>query len=186
MHRLCTENNGARLRRLVKEIIDTKLHDSKPLGGKGCLTKSEIRKLQNYYGLAIRSSVNSLEAVKRSVWAVFFHKLSTNGKSQHGLCPTGDDSSCKFRNSASSGLPYEHKHSLTAAVIDAIKPVFSDLASADLLKRCHYGTTEIPDEHVNSVIWARMTNTVFVRPDTLKFVVYNAILCFYYGAAKKE
>jgi hypothetical protein len=33
---------GSRLRRLVKEKRGTKLHDSKPFGGKGRLTQSEI------------------------------------------------------------------------------------------------------------------------------------------------
>jgi hypothetical protein len=41
---------GARLRRLVKEKTVTKLHDSKSLGGKGCLTESLTEGLQNYYG----------------------------------------------------------------------------------------------------------------------------------------
>jgi hypothetical protein len=63
---------GARLRRLVKEMARTKLHDRKALGDKDCLTKSEIDKLQNNYGLAIRSNVNSLEVMKRAVWATFF------------------------------------------------------------------------------------------------------------------
>jgi hypothetical protein len=69
---------GARLRRLVKEKTGIKLHDSKPVGGKGRHTQSETDKLQNYHGLTIRRSVNNLEVMKRAVWAVFFHKLSTN------------------------------------------------------------------------------------------------------------
>jgi hypothetical protein len=44
------KRTGARLRRLVKEKAGTKLHDSKPVGGKGCVTQSEIDKLQNCYG----------------------------------------------------------------------------------------------------------------------------------------
>jgi hypothetical protein len=48
------KRTGARLRRLVKEKTEIKLHDSKPVGGKGCLTQGETDKLQNYYGLAIR------------------------------------------------------------------------------------------------------------------------------------
>jgi hypothetical protein len=74
------KRNGARLRRLVQEKREIKLHDSKPLGGRGCLTQSEIDKLQNYYGLAIRRNVNNLEVMKRAVWAVFFHKWLTNEK----------------------------------------------------------------------------------------------------------
>jgi hypothetical protein len=42
------------------------------------------------------------------------------------------------------------------------------------------------DEHVNSVIWARVPKTVFVRLDTLKFVVFGAVLCFNDGVTKIE
>jgi hypothetical protein len=67
------KRTGARLRRLLKGKRGTKLHVSKPVGGKGHLTQSEIDKLQNYYGLAIRRNVNNLEVMKRTLWAVFFH-----------------------------------------------------------------------------------------------------------------
>jgi hypothetical protein len=63
------------------------------------------------------------------------YKLSMNEKPQPGLCTSGGDSWCKFKNSASSGLAYEHKHCLLAAVMGAIKPVFRDLASVDLQLR---------------------------------------------------
>jgi hypothetical protein len=110
------------------------LHDSKPLGDRGRLTQSEIDILQNYYGLAIRRDVNTLAAMKRAVWAVFCHELLTNEKIQHGVCPSGGDNWCKFKNSANSGVAYEHKHSLPAAAVDAIKPVSRDLAGVDPLK----------------------------------------------------
>jgi hypothetical protein len=104
------------------------------LEAKGRLTQSEIDKLQNYYGLAIRRNVSNLEAIKRAVWAIFFHKVSTNEKPRHGLCAGGDDSWCKFKSSASSGVACEDKHYLPAACMDAIKQVFRELASVDLLK----------------------------------------------------
>jgi hypothetical protein len=66
------KRTGATLRSLVKEKTAIKLHESKPLGGKGRLTQSEIDKLQNYYGLAIRRNVSNMEVMKRAVWAVFF------------------------------------------------------------------------------------------------------------------
>jgi hypothetical protein len=80
--------------------------------------------------------------MKRAVWAVFFHNLSTNEKPQHGVCPSGGGSWWKFKISASSGVAYEHKHSLPAAVMDAIKLVFRDLASIDLLKRSSWDNSE--------------------------------------------
>jgi NADH:ubiquinone oxidoreductase subunit 3 (subunit A) len=63
---------GARLKRPVKEKLGTNLHDGKTLGSNGRLTQSEIDKLQNYYGLAIRRIVNNLEAMMRAAWAIFF------------------------------------------------------------------------------------------------------------------
>jgi hypothetical protein len=58
--------------------------------------------------------------------------------------------------------------------MDAIKPVFKNLVSVDLLSRCLYGTTRNPNEGVNSVIWTRIPK----RLETLKFGVYDAVICF--------
>jgi hypothetical protein len=69
--------------------------------------------------------------------------------------------------------------------MDAIKPVFRDLAGADPLKKCFHGKSDSPNEHVNSVVWTRISKTVFVRLDTLKFGVYDAVLCFNDGVAKR-
>jgi hypothetical protein len=75
-----------------------------------------------------------------------FHKLLANEKPQHGVCPSAGDSWCKFKNSANSGVAYEHKHSLPVAVMGAIKPVFRDLAGVDLLKKCFCAITHSPNE----------------------------------------
>jgi hypothetical protein len=169
MYRTCTEKNWARLRRRMKEKRGTKLHDRKPLGGKRCLTQYEIDKLQNYYGFAIGRNVNNLEVMKIAVWVVFFHDLLTNEKPQHGVYPSGGDSWCKFKDSGSSGVAYEHRHSLPAALMDAITLVFRDLAGVDPLKKCFQWKTHNRNEHVNSVIWTRICKTLFVRLDTPKF-----------------
>jgi hypothetical protein len=124
-----------------------------------------------------------MEVMKRAVWAIFFHKLLPNEKPQHSVCPSGVDGWCKFKNSASSGLAYEPKHSLPAAVMNAIKPVFRDFAGVDPLKKCFHGKTHNPNGHMNSVIWTRISRSVFVRLDTLRFSIYDAILCFNFGVA---
>jgi hypothetical protein len=108
-------------------------------------------------------------------------------KPQCGLCPNVNARWYKFKNSTSPVLAYQHKHCLLAAVVDARKPVlFRDLASVDLLKGCLCGTAQNRCECVNSVIWTRIHKTIFVRLDTLKFGLYDAVLCFNYGVAKKE
>ncbi|GIX74272.1 hypothetical protein CEXT_150731 [Caerostris extrusa] len=42
-----------------------------------------------------------------------------------------------------------------------IKPIFGDLANYELLGECSMGKTQISNESVNSVIWAREPNIVF-------------------------
>jgi len=134
----------------------TKLHDGKPLGGKGCLIQSVIDKLK-HYGLAIRRNVKNLETMKKAVWAIYFQKLSTNEKDQHGLCSSGDANWCKFKKSACSGVAYEHKYSLPPTVMNAIKPLLRGCARVDLMKRCLHGKSQNSNESLNSVIWKGYT-----------------------------
>jgi hypothetical protein len=68
----------------------------------------------------------------------------------------------------------------------AIKPVFTYVASVDPLKRFLHGETQKLSECLNSVIWTRIPKTVFVRLETLKFGVYDAVLCFTGGVARKS
>ena len=51
---------GSALHRLVVEYKGKFLSDSKKISGTGRLTKKVIDKLQNYYGMAIRSNVGDL------------------------------------------------------------------------------------------------------------------------------
>ncbi|GFX59006.1 uncharacterized protein TNCV_3814401 [Trichonephila clavipes] len=88
---------GSRLRKLKK--------NSKVLGGKGKLTDKFIDKLQNYYGINIRSNVGCLEKMQSAVIAAFFHCCSSNQNPMHGQCPIGKDSWCKYKQALCDGLP---------------------------------------------------------------------------------
>ena len=52
----------------------------KGLGGKGKLTDSMIDKLQNYYGIAIRSNKGSLEKMKSNILSTLFNCASTDNR----------------------------------------------------------------------------------------------------------
>ncbi|GFT02537.1 uncharacterized protein TNCV_1487531 [Trichonephila clavipes] len=82
---------GARLRALKNNLKSTKLSDNKPISGRGRLTDAEILLLQKYYGLAIRRNVGkSVADMSKSMWAIYFHKPSTDENPQHALCPMGE------------------------------------------------------------------------------------------------
>ncbi|GFY23006.1 uncharacterized protein TNCV_2182671 [Trichonephila clavipes] len=87
---------GGRLRALRKSMKSRKLSDGKGISGRGRLTDNEISKLQQFYGLAIRRNMNSVSDMFKAVWAIYFHKLSTDFVPQHGLCPTSPDTWCGF------------------------------------------------------------------------------------------
>ena len=79
---------GNRLRNLKKNVK----------GLKG-LTDSVIDKLQNYYGIAIRSNVNNLHGIKSAIAAVLFHVASTDENPWHVHCPDW----CGFKRAAALG-----------------------------------------------------------------------------------
>jgi hypothetical protein len=91
-----------------------------------------------------------------------FHKLSTNEKPEYVLCQSGDDSRWKLKKNASSGVANQPEHSTCklAGVMDAIKSLFGDLASVNLLKRCLYGKTPNPNKSLKSVIFTRVPKIV--------------------------
>ncbi|XP_039301522.1 uncharacterized protein LOC120356632, partial [Nilaparvata lugens] len=82
---------GALLRDLKNRKCGQKLSDGKPLTGKGRLTDMAMKKLQIFYGLAIRRNTNSLEAMQAAVWTVYFHIKSSNKKPTHQLCFKGNN-----------------------------------------------------------------------------------------------
>lgn len=171
---------GARLRDLKNRKRGQKLSDGKPLTGKGRLTDMAMKKLQIFYGLAIRRNTNSLEAMQAAVWAVYFHVKSSNKKPTHQLCSKGDNTWCKFLAASRNKELYEHeKHfHLPEAIMNEVKPIFQSLADINLLRRCLKGKTQNPNESLNNVIWSRLPKRTFVTLPTLKFGVYEAVLAF--------
>ncbi|GBN40781.1 hypothetical protein AVEN_204459-1 [Araneus ventricosus] len=103
---------GTRLRNLRNKLKSTKMSEGKKISERGRLTDAQILLIQKYYGLAIRRNTSVVE-IPKSIWAIYFHKLSTDAKPQHGLCPMGSDSWCGFNKSLASGEKYIHKYSLT-------------------------------------------------------------------------
>jgi len=80
----------------VHKRVGTALHklpqDKPGLGGKGKVTDSQIDKLQNYYGIAIRSNVESLVGIKKPIHASLMHCASSEAHPLHDHCPTGSTS----------------------------------------------------------------------------------------------
>lgn len=176
---------GTRLRELKKKTRGQKLPDGKVLGGKSRLTDVQVDKLQTYYGLAIRRGCTSVQEMKKNIWATYFHKLSTNAKPQHGLCPKGADTWCGYHKAVAEGGTYNHKDSIPYDVMLKIKPIYQALTNDELLKKCLHGHTQNPNESFNHVVWSKVPKQVFVRLKTLEIGVYDAVLTFNEGKSSR-
>ncbi|GFW55458.1 uncharacterized protein TNCV_118421 [Trichonephila clavipes] len=60
---------GTRLRALKLKMKGMKLSDKKTLDGHSRFTDAEIYKLQRFYGLTIGNNIDSINSMKRAIWA---------------------------------------------------------------------------------------------------------------------
>lgn len=125
--------------------------------------------------------------MKRAVWATYFHLGSSNTNQNHGLCPDGPDTWCKYKKAISAGDQYDHeKHfHLPPAVLEAIKPTFRDLSAPELLRKCLHGGTQNCNESFNNVLWSKIPKRVFVYRETLTFGTHEAVVSFNEGNLAK-
>ncbi|KOC62211.1 hypothetical protein WH47_03969, partial [Habropoda laboriosa] len=78
--------------------------------GNGDKDKVNWRIDQLYYGLVIRRHSNSVEKIKKAIWAIYCHKNSTDEKPEHTYCPLGENSWCKWRKTQVTGTLQNFKH----------------------------------------------------------------------------
>ncbi|GFV78445.1 uncharacterized protein TNCV_1302971 [Trichonephila clavipes] len=162
---------GARLRKLKSK--------NKNLSGKGKLTDSFIDRLQNYYGIAVRSNVGNLSGLQQNVIAALFHCSSSVEKPMHGQCPIGKDSWCYYQRALSCGKkPNEKYKGLSNEVLNMIKPTYLELCTKELLTKYLHGKTQNSNECLNGVIWQKVPKEVFVCLKILKSGALDAVIQF--------
>ena len=176
---------GTHMRKLKISFKGKKLSDGKTLFGKGRLTQKTIVSMQTYYTGAIRNNPTSLSGMIRDIWAIWYHMASTDDCPQHQFCPVGRNSWCKYQRAVAVNEleDFHHNKTLPAAVMDAIRPVFVQMTSVCLLKRCLGGQTQNSNESFNHILWKVCPKNIFVGLDTLKLgakiatVLFNDGMC---------
>ena len=170
------------IQKRVGTALRKKKKETKGLGGRGRLTDNMIDKLQNYYGIAIRSNNNSVAAMKKAILASFFHCASSSKRYLHDNCPDGSESWCGHKKDiANKTKLFKPGPGLPDDVIAAVKPIYARLSEDSLLEKCLHGKTQNQNESFNGMIWERLPKGVFVGPDTLKLGVSDAIAHFNIG-----
>ena len=142
-----------------------------------------IDKLQNYYGIAIRSNCGNLEGMKAAIYASIFHCASSKKRNLHTWCPDGPDSWCRFKkDKANSTDLYKCGPGLPDNIISLIRPIYDRLSSDDLLVKCLDGKTQNQNESLNGMIWNRLPKSIFVGGNVLQLGVYDAVAHFNMGS----
>lgn len=163
-----------------------KLEDGKLMGGRtGRLTKTVIDSFQVYYGKAIRDNIETVHDMRRAIWAIYHHKLSTDAKPAHELCPDDPNTWCLYNKAKLTGDSYNHKHKIDPAVMAEVKPVFQFLSHPDLLKKCLHGKTQNANESFNGVVWSKCSKRVFVGPLVVGICLHDAVLTYNDGCCSR-
>ena len=163
--------------------LGKKLSDGKGLSGRGRLTLAKIDAIQNFYGRAIRDNKNHPEKMSTATWAILKHYSSTPSKPNHQDCPDGNESWCSYKRDISTGLKTHipTKFPFTDAMVEAMTPIFSRLASKTFLegvKNCY------THESLNHVIWSRAPVEQFVSDYETSLAISLRVCIFNDGIAK--
>lgn len=91
-----------------KELLKKKkLSDNKTIGGKGRLTAAAVENISGLYGKCIRDHPTSVNDMHDAIWALFYHKKSTDAEPNHLFC---DIKWCKYLQAAAKGMGHTYKH----------------------------------------------------------------------------
>lgn len=170
---------GSALRSLV-----AKSKKDKALGGRGGLTQDLIKKLTNYYGLALRSSSNVAD-MQQAVMATYYHVTSTDDEPHHEFCPEGPTSWCRHQAAEAEGKPQPpHKYRLASHVAEALLPIYQRLSEPQLLERCQGKKTQNAAESLHSVIWSLLSKDEHASLVTVETAVSDAICRYNSGTLR--
>ena len=120
------------------------------------LSDKDITKLQNYYGIATRTSTGE------TIWELKSPLLRSLGE-RHQFCPKTELSWCKNQSHIVNGMTTQkHKPGIDTTLMKLLKPAFLNPSSDELLSKCLHGKTQNNNESLNSIIWKRCPKDEYV------------------------
>lgn len=161
---------GNRLRKLKKRVSGLK-----------DLTEAVMDILQNYFGIALRSNVTTVEEMSEALLGSFFH-VASGKRNLHTYCQKGSTSWCQFQRDVANGTNLHKAGSgLNDNTISHVKPIYQSLIKPEELKKLLHGKTQNQNESFNAMIWERAPKYRYCAFDKLEFAVYDAVANFNIG-----
>lgn len=183
----------------LKARTKGKLADGRYIGGTGRLSDTKVKKLQKDYGLAIRQNTIrksnptrqevevAVYAMKKSIIAILHHNVKSDDPAkQHRYCPLGESSWCKWQQDKATGTStYDGGNCLPEVFFEVLKPTFMTLSDSKLLERCVLGTTQNPNECVNSMVWVRCPKHKHHGFKVVRCAAASAVCHYHSGASSR-
>ncbi len=152
----CINHVLKRMGTALMNIISETKAQKESIVAKGKLTQVKVKKIQNYYGKAIKDHSDDIPLLKKRIMAILLHLSSTDNLPKHAHCPPGETSWCFWqRAAAKSQQPPSHKEheKLPPDIGKKLVPIFLRLSDEKLLKRCVRKATQNPNKTLHRLIW---------------------------------
>ncbi|KAH7959417.1 hypothetical protein HPB49_010994 [Dermacentor silvarum] len=118
----------------------------------------------------------------QAVMATYRHVTSIDKRSDHSLCPNGENSQCHHNAARAKGEPeLGHHYNLAENVAEAMLPVYSQLSEKTLLQRYQRCKTQNSNESLPSAIWSLVSKEQHASLFAEQTAVAEAVLCFNTG-----
>ena len=164
---------GTLCRNLQKRWGSTKLKDGRTISGAGRLTTLVINKMQNYFGIAIRTYNQDVYELKKAIGAVLYHYSEAKDSETRDV-----NTWCKYWQSQNNGTRYEEKKGVPETIKVLLRLIFDNLAKDELLAKCLHGKTQNNNEALNSLVWKLVPKDVFDGRYIVEMGVSSAVIHF--------
>ena len=184
----CINHVSKRMGTALRNLVQCCKAEKVSISGKGKLTQEKMRKIQNYYGRAIKDYSGDISLLQSRIMAIVLHLSSTDKLPKHSQCPPGIQSWCFWQRAlANQTVPGSHSEheTLPPEVGRRLVPIFRRLSEEGLLKRCAQHKTQNANESLHNLVWRICPKINFVGKRTFKTAVGLAICNFGMGASSK-
>ena len=85
----CINHVSKRMGTALRNMVAVSKAQKNSISGKGKLTNTKMKRIQNYYGKAVKDHSHDTNLCRRRIMAILFHLSSTDDSPKHVHCPEG-------------------------------------------------------------------------------------------------
>ena len=174
----CINHVAKRMGTALRKLASLSKAQKSTVTGKGKLTNMKIKKIQNYYGKAIKLYSSDVPLLQKRIMGILLHLSSTDEQLEHAHCPPGASSWCFWQRAiASSKEPGSHKghETLPVEIGRKLVPMFQRLSDPKLLNRCSRNMTQNANEALHSILWKIVPKSVYVGRKKMQTAMVLAV-----------